>query len=35
METDKKPAIVVGAGPAGLCAAIELKKSGRSGDTDG
>lgn len=28
METDKKPAIVVGAGPAGLCAAIELKKAG-------
>jgi len=28
MDTEKKPAIVVGAGPAGLCAAIELKKAG-------
>lgn len=28
MATDDKPAIVVGAGPAGLCAAIELKKAG-------
>lgn len=28
MENEKKPAIVIGAGPAGLCAAIELKKAG-------
>ncbi len=28
MDAEKKPAIVVGAGPAGLCAAIELKKAG-------
>jgi len=28
MGTEKKPAIVIGAGPAGLCAAIELKKAG-------
>jgi|GEM_PF-5316917 len=28
MRNDEKPAIVVGAGPAGLCAAIELKKAG-------
>jgi NADPH-dependent 2,4-dienoyl-CoA reductase/sulfur reductase-like enzyme len=28
MDTEKNPAVVVGAGPAGLCAAIELKKAG-------
>ena len=28
MERNDKPAIVIGAGPAGLCAAIELKKAG-------
>ena len=28
MDNEKKPAIVIGAGPAGLCAAIELKKAG-------
>jgi NADPH-dependent 2,4-dienoyl-CoA reductase/sulfur reductase-like enzyme len=28
MRNDGKPAVVVGAGPAGLCAAIELKKAG-------
>ncbi len=28
MEKSDKPAVVVGAGPAGLCAAIELKKVG-------
>jgi NADPH-dependent 2,4-dienoyl-CoA reductase/sulfur reductase-like enzyme len=28
MERTDKPAVVVGAGPAGLCAAIELKKAG-------
>lgn len=28
MNRDTKPAIVVGAGPAGLCAAIELKRAG-------
>lgn len=28
MANEGKPAIVVGAGPAGLCAAIELKKAG-------
>ncbi|MFA6504989.1 MAG: NAD(P)/FAD-dependent oxidoreductase [Treponemataceae bacterium] len=28
MDKNNKPAIVVGAGPAGLCAAIELKKAG-------
>lgn len=28
MRNDEKPAVVVGAGPAGLCAAIELKKAG-------
>jgi len=28
MSSDGKPAVVVGAGPAGLCAAIELKKAG-------
>ncbi len=28
MHREGKPAIVVGAGPAGLCAAIELKKAG-------
>ena len=28
MPAEKKPAIVIGAGPAGLCAAIELKKAG-------
>jgi len=28
MERDNKPAVVIGAGPAGLCAAIELKKAG-------
>lgn len=28
MERDTKPAVVVGAGPAGLCAAIELKRAG-------
>ncbi|HOX31665.1 MAG TPA: NAD(P)/FAD-dependent oxidoreductase, partial [Spirochaetales bacterium] len=28
MGVDSKPAVVVGAGPAGLCAAIELKRAG-------
>ena len=28
MDKTAKPAVVVGAGPAGLCAAIELKKAG-------
>ena len=28
MERETRPAVVVGAGPAGLCAAIELKRSG-------
>ena len=28
MKDDAKPVVVVGAGPAGLCAAIELKKAG-------
>lgn len=28
MNSDIKPAVVVGAGPAGLCAAIELKRAG-------
>ena len=28
MNDDAKPVVVVGAGPAGLCAAIELKKAG-------
>jgi thioredoxin reductase len=28
MGSDAKPAVVIGAGPAGLCAAIELKKAG-------
>ncbi len=28
MEAEKKSAVVIGAGPAGLCAAIELKKAG-------
>jgi len=28
MRNDGKPAVVIGAGPAGLCAAIELKKAG-------
>ncbi|MEN6600284.1 MAG: NAD(P)/FAD-dependent oxidoreductase [Rectinema sp.] len=28
MKPNSKPAVVIGAGPAGLCAAIELKKAG-------
>jgi len=28
MQPSSKPTVVIGAGPAGLCAAIELKKAG-------